>query len=178
MLLFLFLSFILHWYFTLCLFPFQQSSVKMEEQGPRRPIQRERLESKGKRSLAAQDETFRDLLPCADLCEIKMEAEEGQPQQHWDAQWLDFLKTMHPPRSSWETPQAPSPPHSGDGVLPASFRGAADYSQWTRRRAGETDQTLPPDTEGLPEKVSALLSPGFPASGGHRSSISRHGGSV
>uniref|UniRef100_UPI0010A01A5C zinc finger protein 165-like n=1 Tax=Podarcis muralis TaxID=64176 RepID=UPI0010A01A5C len=34
------------------------------------------------------------------------------------------------------------------------------------------------DTEGLPGKVSALLSPGSPASHGLRSSASRHGGSV
>uniref|UniRef100_A0A670I024 C2H2-type domain-containing protein n=1 Tax=Podarcis muralis TaxID=64176 RepID=A0A670I024_PODMU len=125
----------------------------MEEQGPRRPIQRERLECKGKKPPAGQVGTIRDLLPRADLCQIKQEAEEGQPQQHWEAQKQDFLKTMQPPRSGWETPQAPSSPHSGDGVL--SFRGAADASRWPSGRAGGTDQTLLPDTEGLLGKEAA-----------------------
>ncbi|XP_060130629.1 zinc finger protein ZFP2-like isoform X9 [Zootoca vivipara] len=130
--------------------PFKQGSVKMEEQGPRRPIGMESLESKAKRSPAGQVDTFRDLLPQVDLCQIKQEPEEEElQQQHWDAQWQDFLKIMHPHRSSWETPQAPSPPHSGDGVLLASFRGAADDSQWPSGRAGGTDQTLLLDTEGL-----------------------------
>ncbi|XP_053235314.1 uncharacterized protein LOC128409111 [Podarcis raffonei] len=117
----------------------EQSDVKMEEQGPKR----KRLESKGKESAADQLGTIRDLLPWADLRQIKQEPEEGRPQQYWDAQWQDFLKTMQPPRSGWETPQAPSPPLSGDGVLPASFRGAADASRWPSGRAGGTDQTLP-----------------------------------
>nr|XP_034961084.1 gastrula zinc finger protein XlCGF71.1-like [Zootoca vivipara] len=56
---------------------------------------------------------------------------------------------MQPPCSSWETPQAPSPPHSRDGVLLASFKGAADDSRWPSGRAGETDQTLLQDTDGL-----------------------------
>ncbi|CAI5768301.1 finger 436-like [Podarcis lilfordi] len=121
----------------------EQGSVQMEEQRPRRPIQRARLESKGKKSPADQLGTIRDLLPRADLHQIKQESEEEEPQQHWDAQWQDFLKTMQPPRSRWETPQAPSPPLSGHGVLPASFRGAADASRWPSGRAGGTDQTLP-----------------------------------
>ncbi|XP_060134003.1 uncharacterized protein LOC118090069 isoform X22 [Zootoca vivipara] len=128
----------------------EQGSVKMEEQGPRRPIRRESLESKGKRSPAGQVETFGDLLPQADLRQIKQEPEEEEElKQHWDAQWQDFLKTMQPPCSSWETPQAPIPPHSGDGVFLTSFKGATDDSQWPSGRAGETDQTLFPDTEGL-----------------------------
>nr|XP_034963774.1 uncharacterized protein LOC118081380 isoform X2 [Zootoca vivipara] len=126
----------------------------MEEQGPRRPIRRESLESKGKRSPVVQVGTIRDLLPQEDLHQIKQEPEEGQPQEHWDAQWQDFLKTMQPPRSRWETPQTPSPPHSGDGVLLASFKGAAYDSRWPSERAGETDQTLLPDPEGLLGKES------------------------
>ncbi|CAI5768300.1 Hypothetical predicted protein [Podarcis lilfordi] len=136
----------------------EQGDVKMEEPGPRRPIQRQRLECKGKKPPAGQVGTIRDLLPRADLCQIKQEAEERQPQQHWEAQKQDFLKTMQPPRSGWETPQASSPPHSGNGVLPASFRGAADASQWPSGRAGGTDQTLLPDTEGLLGKEAATCS--------------------
>uniref|UniRef100_A0A670I053 SCAN box domain-containing protein n=1 Tax=Podarcis muralis TaxID=64176 RepID=A0A670I053_PODMU len=117
----------------------EQSDVKMEEQGRKR----KRLESKGKESAADQLGTIRYILPQEDLRQIKQEPEERRPQQHWDAQWQDFLKTMQPPRSRWETPQAPSPPLSGDGVLPASFRGAADASRWPSGRAGGTDQTLP-----------------------------------
>ncbi|CAI5768268.1 Hypothetical predicted protein [Podarcis lilfordi] len=123
----------------------------MEEQGPR-----ERLEWKGKKPPAGQVGTIRDLLPRADLCQIKQEPEEGQPQQHWEFQKQDFLKTMQPPCSEWETPQAPSPPHSGDGVL--SFRGAADASRRPSGRAGGTDQTLLPDTEGLLGKEAATCS--------------------
>ncbi|XP_060134004.1 uncharacterized protein LOC118090069 isoform X23 [Zootoca vivipara] len=135
----------------------KQGSVKMEEQGPRRPIRRESLESKGKRSPAGQVETFGDLLPQADLRQIKQEPEEEEElKQHWDAQWQDFLKTMQPPCSSWETPQAPIPPHSGDGVFLTSFKGATDDSQWPSGRAGETDQTLFPDTEGLLGKVRKM----------------------
>nr|XP_028576330.1 uncharacterized protein LOC114592367 isoform X1 [Podarcis muralis] len=137
----------------------EQGGIKMEEQGPRRPIQRERLECKGKKPPAGQVGTIRDLLPRADLCQIKQEPEEGQPQQHWEAQKQDFLKTMQPPRSGWETPQAPSPPQSGDGVLP--FRGAADASWWPSGRAGGTDQTLLPDTEGLLGKETAAGSFGI-----------------
>ncbi|XP_060133998.1 uncharacterized protein LOC118090069 isoform X17 [Zootoca vivipara] len=135
----------------------EQGSVKMEEQGPRRPIRRESLESKGKRSPAGQVETFGDLLPQADLRQIKQEPEEEEElKQHWDAQWQDFLKTMQPPCSSWETPQAPIPPHSGDGVFLTSFKGATDDSQWPSGRAGETDQTLFPDTEGLLGKQGSV----------------------
>ncbi|CAI5768264.1 finger 271-like [Podarcis lilfordi] len=130
----------------------EEGGVKMEEQGPRRPIQRERLKYKGKKPPTGQVGTIRDLLPRADLCQIKQEPEEGQPQQHWEAQKQDFLKTMQPPRSGWETPQAPCPPHSGDGVL--SFRGAADASG----KAGGADQTLLPDTEGLLGKEAATCS--------------------
>uniref|UniRef100_A0A670I1H8 C2H2-type domain-containing protein n=1 Tax=Podarcis muralis TaxID=64176 RepID=A0A670I1H8_PODMU len=148
--------FILEFYFILCLFLFQQGGVKMEEQGPRRPIQRERLECKGRKPPAGQVGTIRDLLPRADLCQIKQEPEEGQPQQHWEAQKQDFLKTMQPPRSGRETPQAPSPPHSGDGVL--SFRGAAGASRRPSGRAGGADQTLLPDTEGLLGKEAATCS--------------------
>ncbi|CAI5768293.1 Hypothetical predicted protein [Podarcis lilfordi] len=132
----------------------EEGGVKMEEQRPRRPIQRERLEYKGKKPPAGQVGTIRDLLPRADLCQIKQEAEEGQPQQHWEAQKQDFLKTMQPPRSGWETPQAPNFPHSGDGVL--SFRGAADASRRPSGRAGGTDQTLLPDTEGFLERKLQL----------------------
>ncbi|XP_077781392.1 uncharacterized protein LOC144327062 [Podarcis muralis] len=131
----------------------EQGGKKMEEQGPR---ERERLECKGKKPPTGQVGTIRDLLPRADLCQIKQEPEEEQSQQHWEAQKQDFLKTMQPPRSKWETPQAPSPPHSGDGVL--SFRGAADASQWPSGRAGGTDQTLLPDTEGLLGKEAATCS--------------------
>nr|XP_028576355.1 uncharacterized protein LOC114592386 isoform X1 [Podarcis muralis] len=137
----------------------EQGGIKMEEQGPRRPIQRERLECKGRKPPAGQVVATRDLLPRADLCQIKQEPEEGQPQQHWDAEKQDFLKTMQPPRSKWETPQAPSPPQSGDGVL--SFRGAADASRWPSGRAGGTDQTLLPDTEGLLGKETAAASFGI-----------------
>nr|XP_034961083.1 uncharacterized protein LOC118080251 [Zootoca vivipara] len=130
----------------------------MEEQGPRRPIQRARLESKGKKSPVGQVGTLRDLLPRGDLHQIKQEPEEGQPQQHWDAQWQDFLMTMHPASSRWETPQAPSPPLSGDGVLPASFRGAAGVSRWPSGRAGGTHQTLPDLSGESREEGGELIS--------------------
>ncbi|CAI5768261.1 finger 271-like [Podarcis lilfordi] len=134
----------------------EEGDVKIAEQRPRRPIQRERLECKGKNPPAGQVGTIRDLLPRADLCQIKQEAEEGQSQQQSEAQKQDFLKTMQPPRSGWETPQAPSSPHSGDGVL--SFRGAADASRWPSGRVGGADQTQLPDTEGLLGKEAATCS--------------------
>ncbi|XP_061475663.1 zinc finger and SCAN domain-containing protein 30-like isoform X2 [Rhineura floridana] len=127
----------------------------MEEQGPMRPVQRERLEAKRKNPHAVQVETTWGLPPRADFRQVKQEPEEGVQQQGWDAQWQDFLKTMHPPRLEWDTPQPPSPPLSGDGVLQASFKGGADASWWPGGGEGVTQ--TPPDLSGKAQEEGGGL---------------------
>ncbi|XP_061475613.1 zinc finger protein ZFP2-like [Rhineura floridana] len=127
----------------------------MEEQGLMRPVQKKRLESRRKNPHAVQVGTTRDLPPRADSRQIKPEPEEGMQQQGWDAQWQDFLKTMHPPRLGWDTPQPPSPPLSGDGVLQASFKGGADASRWPGRGEGVTQ--TPPDFSGKAQEEGGGL---------------------
>ncbi|XP_053147458.1 zinc finger protein 397-like [Hemicordylus capensis] len=110
----------------------------MEQEGPARPVQTERVETGGKHAHVG---TTREFLIGADPGQIKQEPDEGL-HPHWDAQWQDFLKTMQSPLSRWKTPEVPRA-QPGDGLkeIQTSSKGAADASQ--RRRRVCVTQTLP-----------------------------------
>ncbi|XP_048345028.1 zinc finger protein 436-like isoform X2 [Sphaerodactylus townsendi] len=114
----------------------------MEEHSPaERPFQTERLETGEETSHDIQVETIGEFLSGANPHQIKQEPEE-RLEQYWVSQWQDFVKTTQAPRSRRKNPPLLQS-QSGEGLreFPASFKAAADTSQWLRKQ-GRT-KTLP-----------------------------------
>lgn len=64
---------------------------------------------------------------------IKKEPEEGM-QQHWEAQWQEFLEALQAPHSRWENAQSceePTPWEDAKAFL-ASFEQIASTCRWPR----------------------------------------------
>ncbi|XP_015281206.1 PREDICTED: zinc finger protein 197-like [Gekko japonicus] len=65
---------------------------------------------------------------------IKKEPEEGI-QQHWEAQWQEFLSALQAPHSGWEDAQMceePTPPWEDTKAFLASFEQIASTCRWPR----------------------------------------------
>ncbi|XP_061475572.1 zinc finger protein with KRAB and SCAN domains 1-like isoform X3 [Rhineura floridana] len=111
----------------------------MEELDPAGPKAKEGLEAGGRDSWAVQVETVKELLTKVAPQQIKKEPDLGL-QERWEAQWQEFLRTMHPPQSGWEKPHLPRP-WSKDNAkdFQASFKAVVDTSQWpTEERVAQT----------------------------------------
>ncbi|XP_062978751.1 zinc finger and SCAN domain-containing protein 31-like [Elgaria multicarinata webbii] len=96
-----------------------------------------------------------NFLSKAPLQPIKREPDEGlqQQQQHWEAQWQEFLKSVQAPDSGSQ-PQLVSGEEAKD--FQASLRGVADTAHWSR--GGWAAQSLP-DLGGEAPKVYRSLDP-------------------
>ncbi|XP_054834899.1 zinc finger protein 436-like [Eublepharis macularius] len=104
----------------------------MEEHSPEAIVtEKERVEAGGKTSHVIQVGNIRQFLSGANPYQVKQEPEEGL-QQHWKFPWQNFVKTMQASRSGRKNPPQSQ---SGEGLRerPASFRAAANTSQWPRR---------------------------------------------
>lgn len=111
----------------------------MEKQDPSGPESGEKLE--GRDLHVVQGETIQELLTGAAPQQIKEEPDEGL-EQGWEAQWQEFLKVIKSPHPEWRHSQLPhSLSETNLKLIPASYKGTADASQWSR---GEwLTQTLP-----------------------------------
>ncbi|XP_042306429.1 zinc finger protein with KRAB and SCAN domains 8-like isoform X2 [Sceloporus undulatus] len=91
-------------------------------------------------------------------------------QQHWEAQWQEFLKTLQPIHSKWETPViAESAPWEDAKAFLASFEQVAKACRWPREEwaarllpalSGEAEQafqTLETKDKEDYEKVKAAI---------------------
>ncbi|KAL8213266.1 UNVERIFIED_CONTAM: hypothetical protein K2H54_061841 [Gekko kuhli] len=67
------------------------------------------------------------------LHNIKKEPEDGV-QQHWEAQWQEFLGTLQAPHSGWANPQVSeeAEPWEDAKVFLASFEQVATVCRWPR----------------------------------------------
>ncbi|KAF7234972.1 Zinc finger and SCAN domain-containing protein 12 [Varanus komodoensis] len=92
-----------------------------------------------RRPQMVQEGTVRTLPSKNPLPHIKQDPEEGlRQQQHWEAQWQEFLKSVQSPELESQPPLAPGEAAKG---VQASLRGAADAAHWSRGRW--VTQTLP-----------------------------------
>ncbi|XP_054834920.1 zinc finger and SCAN domain-containing protein 30-like [Eublepharis macularius] len=106
--------------------------VKMEKPDPDGPKRGAQSAARGRDPSVVPIGTTREVPTGRAPKQIKQEPEEW-PQQRWEAQWQEFLKTVESPHSGWRRPQMP---HRQSWVdtksFQASFKGAADASRWPR----------------------------------------------
>ncbi|XP_066471475.1 uncharacterized protein [Tiliqua scincoides] len=82
--------------------------------------------------------------------------EEGtEMQQHWEAQWQEFLKTLQAPHLAWGNPQLPeAAPWDDAKAFLASFEQVAAACRWPR---GEWVARLLPALSGEAQQAFSLL---------------------
>ncbi|XP_066469251.1 zinc finger protein 165-like [Tiliqua scincoides] len=99
--------------------------------------------------------------PDRDQPEAVMEPQKGQEgpgrrvQQHWEAQWQEFLKTLQAPQSTLGSPQLPeATPWDDAKAFLASFEQVAAACRWPR---GEWVARLLPALSGEAQQAFSLL---------------------
>lgn len=76
-------------------------------------------------------------------------------QQHWEAQWQQFLQTLQAPHSAWGSPPVPDPtPWDDAKAFLASFEQVAEACRWPR---GEWVTQLMPALSREAQQAFSLL---------------------
>ncbi|KAL8213269.1 UNVERIFIED_CONTAM: hypothetical protein K2H54_061856, partial [Gekko kuhli] len=104
-------------------------AVELEEEAQKAPHYKPRAGVKAPQ--VVHPGTIGELQMVAAPKQIKYEPEEG-PQQRWEAQWQEFLRTLQAPDSRWGNPRvAPEPtPWEDAKAFLASFEQVASACRW------------------------------------------------